>query len=108
MKHLLVTSLRHLLYEERLRQLNLFSLARRRLRADLIIVFKIFKVKTDLNPPDYFIPSTPQHWLRGHTYTLLQRPNCLQQRCGAFSAQGGEVLNQLVDFYSHVTLSART
>ncbi len=35
-------------YEERLRQLNLFSLER--LIADLILAFKIFKGEVDLNP----------------------------------------------------------
>ncbi len=36
-------------YEERLRQVNLFSLERRRLRADLILAFKIFKGEVALS-----------------------------------------------------------
>ncbi len=41
------------------RQLNLFSLGRRRLRADLILAFKIFTGKVDLSPPDFFLRSPP-------------------------------------------------
>ncbi len=69
----LVGGLRHVPYEERLRQLNLFSLERRRLRADLILAFKIFKGEVDLNPSDFFL-RPPRAGLRGHTYRLLQGP----------------------------------
>ncbi len=69
----LVRGLRHVPYEERLRQLNLFSLERRRLRADLILPFKIFKGEVDLNPSEFFL-HRPRAGLRGHTYRLLQGP----------------------------------
>ncbi len=42
-------------YEEGLRQLNLFSLERRRLRADLILAVTIFKGEVNLNPSDFFL-----------------------------------------------------
>ncbi len=82
----LVRGLRHVPYEERLRQLYLFSLERRRLRADLFLAFKIFKGEVDLSPSDFFLRPA-QTGLRGHTYRLLQEPNRLRRRSGAFSAR---------------------
>ncbi len=72
----LVRYLRHVPCEERLRQLNLFSLERRRLRADLIPAFKIFKGEVDLNPSEFFL-RPHRAGLRGHTYRLLQGPSRL-------------------------------
>ncbi len=63
----LVRGLRQVPYEERLRQLNLFSLKRRRLRDGLIVVFKIFKGEVDRNPSEFFL-HPPQAGLRGHIY----------------------------------------
>ncbi len=78
--------LRHVPYEERLRQLNLFSLERRRLRADLILAFKIFKGEVDLNSSEFFI-RPPRAGLRGHIYRLLQEPSRLRRRSSAFSVR---------------------
>ncbi len=72
----LVKGLRHVPYEERLRQLNLFSLERRRLRVDLNLAFKIFKGEVDLYPSEFFL-RPPRAGLRGHTYRLLQGPSRL-------------------------------
>ncbi len=74
-----VRGLRQVPYEERLRQHNLFSLERRRLRADLILAFKIFKREVDLNPSEFFL-HPPRAGLRGHTHRLLQGPSRLRRR----------------------------
>ncbi len=97
----LVRGLRHVPYEERLRQLNLFSLERRRLRADLILAFKIFKGEVDLNPSEFFL-RPPRAGLRGHTSRLLQGPSRLRRRSGAFSRRVVKFWNRLP---AHLILS---
>ncbi len=44
----------HMSYEDRLHQFNLFSLERRRLRADLILAFMVFKGEVDLYQSAFF------------------------------------------------------
>ncbi len=82
----LVGGLSHVPYEERLRQLNLFSVEHRRLRADLILDYKISKEEADLIPSNFFLRS-PRSGLRGHTHRLLQGPSRLRRRSAAFSAR---------------------
>ncbi len=81
-------------YEERLRQLNSFSLDRRRLRADHILAFKIFKGEVDLNPSDFFL-HPPRAGLRCHTFRFLQGPSRLRRRSGAFSVRVVKYWNRL-------------
>ncbi len=90
----LVRGLRHVPCKERLRQLNLFSLERRRLRADLIQAFKIFKGEVDFNPSEFFL-RPPRAGLRGHPYRLLQGPSRFRRRSGAFSFRIVEFWNRL-------------
>ncbi len=86
-----VRGLRHKPYEERLRQLNFFSLECR-LRADLTLAFKNSNVKLTLT--DFFL-RPPQAGLRGHTYQLLQGPSRLRCRNGAFSVRVLKYSNRL-------------
>ena len=50
----MIPRLKNKTYEERLEELNLFSLTKCRIRGDLIKVFKIFKGYTNLNVNKYF------------------------------------------------------
>ncbi len=67
----LVTDMRHLPYEERLQQLGLHSLQRRRLQANLITALKIFTGLLDIDQNLFFLPSA-RRGLRGHNYKVLQ------------------------------------
>ncbi len=90
----LVRGLRYEPYKGNLRQLNLFSLERRCLRADLILAFKIFKGEVDLNPSEFFLRPN-RAGLRGHTYRLLQGPSRLRRRSSAFSVRVVKYWNRL-------------
>ncbi len=66
----------------------------RRLRADLILAFKIFKGEVDLNSSEFFL-RPPRAGLRGHTYRLMQGPSRLRRRSGAFSVRVVKYWNRL-------------
>ena len=50
----MIPRLRNMPYEDRLKNLNLFSLSKRRMRGDLIEMFKIFKGFDNMNAENYF------------------------------------------------------
>ncbi len=73
----LVRGPHHVPFEERLLQLNLFSLERRCLRAVLILAFQILNSDADQSPSAFF-PRPPRAGLRAHTYLFLQRRSRLR------------------------------
>ena len=68
----MVTNVRHLPYEERLRALGLQTLETRRLRADLIMVYKMAHGLVDV-PLSRFFEIIPGARLRGHEFKLRAR-----------------------------------
>ena len=64
----LVSALKHVSYEERLLALKLTTLATRRLRGDLIEVFKLFRGFTDVDPNKFFTLNKLS--TRGHSLKL--------------------------------------
>lgn len=75
---------RGLSYEDRLANLGLFSMKRRRLRGDLIETFKIMKGLSGLHPTDLFEPATADN-LRGHCMKLKHRRSRLELRARFFA-----------------------
>jgi hypothetical protein len=71
-------------YASRLRRLNLFSLERRRLRGDLITVFKVFNGEISLDPNDFFVPAIFPS-TRGHQLKLFKPYVSTRRRAMCFS-----------------------
>ena len=70
----LVPSIGHLSYEDRLKKLKLYTLCDRRMRADMIAVYKIINGITDVNMSKIFTKNTESR-TRGHQFQL-KVPGC--------------------------------
>ncbi len=66
----MIPRLRNKSYEERLKELNLFSLTKRRLRGDLIQVFKIFKGHENLEANNY-LSVDQSNFTRNNGYKII-------------------------------------
>ena len=91
-----VPELRHLPYDERLRQLKLFSLQRRRIRGDLISVFRIVK-GYDRIPVDSLFDLRRNERTRGHALTLKKPVAQLGCRASSFAVRVVNDWNRLPD-----------
>ena len=80
----MVTGLRHLPYEERLKRLKLISLVRRRERGDLIETFKILKNLEGIRSEAFYTPEIYEG-LRGHGMKLFRRRSRLEVRKNFFT-----------------------
>ena len=81
-----VRELRGLSYDERLRRLNLFSLQRRRLRGDLISVYRILRGFDNL-PVAAFFELRPGDRLRGHPFTIKKNAAASSPRASSFAVR---------------------
>ena len=89
-----IVGMENLPYHERLRQLDLFSFRGRLLRADLILVWKIFNGKCGIKPDDLFVPVGDSQ-TRGHPLKIFV-PRCnLDIRLRFFSLRTIRTWNSL-------------
>ncbi len=78
--------LHHVPYETALQRLQLFSLARRRIRCDLICMYTIMHGLLDF-PSDAAFATPTRIGLRGHTFKMLQQRCKTHRRQHAFSVR---------------------
>ena len=91
--YIMIPSISALTYEERLKRTGLISLENRRLRADLLEVFKILKGFVKVNPATYFSMSDRRS--RGHTLKLEKPRARLDLRKHFFSNRVIDAWNAL-------------
>ncbi len=82
----MVKGMRKLPYEERLRRLNLFSLARRHLRGDLILAYNIFHGRLDVSQAAFFGAPVLRN-LREHNFKIRHRSFCLLRRKATYTVR---------------------
>ena len=85
------------LYEERLKELNLFSIQGRLLRADLIQYWKIFHDLSCIKPDVFTQPPRSGTRTRGHRYKIQVPHVSLDMRKRSFSYRGIAAWNSLPD-----------
>ena len=91
-----IQGLEDLSYDERLHELNLYSIHGRLIRADLILCWKIFHGLSSITPEDLFVLDT-RPGTRGHRYKIMHRFACTEARRRFFSIRVAKPWNSLPD-----------
>ena len=97
----LIHDLKDLSYEERLEELGLFTLCDRRLRGDMICLYKIFHGKTNINAKKIFTMDSDSI-TRGHMFKIKQQRCHSDIRSNYFSQRVAVPWNNLPE---HIVLS---
>jgi len=91
----LVTKIRKLSYEERLKALRLTTLEQRRKRGDLIEVYKLMTGKEKVDYQQFFHKTSAGHNLRGHSMKLTTQQSKRDVRKYFFSVRSVKSWNSL-------------
>lgn len=106
----LVPEVRHLPYKEQLSSLGIYSLQARRLRYQIISIFKIYKGFTKLNFNEFF-DLCPTHRTRGHNSRIIPKFASRNYRLHFFTVSAIPYWNQLtqedIDVSSVASFKAR-
>ena len=91
----MIPQLSHLAYEDRLRELDMFTLRSRRTRGDMIQVFKMFKGIDNLDATKFFSCYSPTYVTRGHALKLKKSRCHLDVRKYYFTNRVVNIWNDL-------------
>ena len=95
----MVPELRQLPYENRLKQLGIFTLENRRIRGDVIEVFKIINGIENVQQENFFFIKRAYRGLRGHPFVLEKQRSKYDLRKYFFFKQSSVAVEQLTTPY---------